>query len=122
VFGFIRDDGRLEIHKHTCQPALTLKTRFGDRVVSCKWAGYQNFSFPSALQLTGIDRIGMLNDITRTITYEFSINVRKFHIESTDGLFEGRIEVDVRSVDDLNKITTRLQRLKGVKSVVRVTD
>ncbi|GHT24324.1 GTP pyrophosphokinase [Bacteroidia bacterium] len=122
VFGFIRDDRRLEIHKHTCPPALTLKTRFGDRVVSCKWADYQNFSFPTVLQLTGIDRIGMLNDITRTITYEFSINVRKFHIESTDGLFEGRIEVDVRSVDDLNKIIARLQKIKSVMSVVRVTN
>ncbi|WP_226995307.1 RelA/SpoT family protein [Candidatus Symbiothrix dinenymphae] len=122
VFGFIRDDGLLEIHKHSCLPALTFKTRFGDRIVSCEWAGYQKFSFQSTLQLTGLDRIGMLNDITRTLTYEFSTNVRKFHIESTGGLFEGRIEVDVHSADDLNKIINRLQKIKGVKSVVRVTN
>ncbi|MDR0834228.1 MAG: RelA/SpoT family protein [Candidatus Symbiothrix sp.] len=122
VFGFVRDDGRLEIHKHSCPSALPLKTRFGNRIVSCEWADYQNFSFPSAVQLKGIDRIGMLNDITRAITYEFSVNVRKLNIESKDGFFEGRIEVDIRSVDDINKLTTRLQKIKGVKSVVRITD
>jgi GTP pyrophosphokinase len=122
VFGFIRDDGRLEIHKRSCQPALTLKTRYGDRIISCDWAGHKTFSFPSTIEVKGIDRMGILNDITQVITNDLSVNMRKLTIESNDGFFEGRIEVAIHDVDDLNKLSNRLQKIKGVKNVVRVVD
>ncbi|MDR0865110.1 MAG: RelA/SpoT family protein [Candidatus Symbiothrix sp.] len=122
VFGFIRDDGRLEIHKRSCQPALTLKTRYGDRIISCDWAGHKTFSFPSTIEVKGIDRMGILNDITQVITNDMSVNMRKLTIESNDGFFEGRIEVSIHDVDDIHKLSTRLQKIKGIKSVVRVSD
>ncbi|MDR0682058.1 MAG: RelA/SpoT family protein [Dysgonamonadaceae bacterium] len=122
VFGFIRDDGRLEIHKRSCQPALTLKTRFGDRIISCDWAGHKTFSFPGTIEIKGIDRMGILNDITQAITNDLSVNMRKLTIESKDGFFEGRIEVAIHDVDDINKLSSRLQKIKGIKSVARIAE
>jgi GTP pyrophosphokinase len=122
VFGFIRDDGRLEIHKRSCQPALTLKTRHGDRIISCDWAGHKTFSFPSTIEIKGIDRMGILSDITHVITNDLSVNMRKLMLESKDGLFEGQIEVAIHDVDDINKLSSRLQKIKGIKSVARVVD
>jgi GTP pyrophosphokinase len=122
VFGFIRDDERLEIHKRSCQPALTLKTRFGDRIISCDWAGHKTFSFPSTIEIKGIDRMGILNDITQVITNDLSVNMHKLTIESKDGFFEGKIEVAIHDVDDISKLSSRLQKIKGIKSVARITD
>ncbi|MDR2844021.1 MAG: RelA/SpoT family protein [Candidatus Symbiothrix sp.] len=119
VFGFIRDDGKLEIHKISCQPALKLKTRYGNRIVSCAWAGHKTFSFPATIEVRGIDRMGILNDITQLITNDMSVNMRKLTIESHDGLFDGQIEVLVHDVDDINNLSTRLQKIKGIKGVVR---
>jgi GTP pyrophosphokinase len=120
VFGFIRDDGRLEIHKRSCQPALTLKTRFGDRLVSCNWAGHKTFSFPGAIEVKGIDRMGLLKDITQVISDDLSVNMRKLTLETKDGIFEGRIEVFIHDVDDINLLSSRLQKIKGIKSVSRI--
>ncbi|MCL1938115.1 MAG: RelA/SpoT family protein [Candidatus Azobacteroides sp.] len=120
VFGFIRDDGRLEVHKLSCQPALTLKTRFGNRLVSCEWAGHKTFSFPGIIEVKGIDRIGLLKDITEVISDDFSVNMHKLTLESNDGLFEGRIEVFIHDVDDINQLSSRLQKIKGIKSVSRI--
>ncbi|GHT73875.1 GTP pyrophosphokinase [Bacteroidia bacterium] len=122
VFGFIRDDHRLEIHKLSCQPALTLKSRYGDRIISCDWAGHKTFSFSGTIEVKGIDRMGVLNDITQVITNDLSVNMRKLTIESKDGLFEGRIEVAIHDVDDINQLSSRLQKIKGVKNVTRVLD
>jgi GTP pyrophosphokinase len=122
VFGFIRDDGRIEVHKRSCQPALTLKTRYGDRIVSCDWAEYKTFSFPSTIEVKGLDRMGVLCDISQVITNDLSVNMRKLMLESKDGLFEGRIEVAVHDVADINELSSRLQKIKGIKSVVRVVD
>ncbi|GHS97273.1 GTP pyrophosphokinase [Bacteroidia bacterium] len=122
VFGFIRDDGRLEVHKRSCQPALKLKTRYGDRIVSCDWAGHKTFSFPATIEIKGIDRMGVLNDITQVITNDLSVNMHKLTIESKDGFFEGRIEVAIHDVDDINNLSSRLQKIKGIKNVVRIDD
>ncbi|MCC8146377.1 MAG: RelA/SpoT family protein [Bacteroidales bacterium] len=120
VFGYIRDDGRLEVHKLSCKPALTLKTRHGDRIVSCAWDEYKTFSFPSTIEVKGIDRMGILNDITQVITNDLSVNMRKLTIESKDEFFEGRIEVFVHDITDIQKLLTKIQKIKGVKSVSRI--
>jgi GTP pyrophosphokinase len=119
VLGFIRDDGQLQIHKRSCPEALMLKTRFGNRIVSCDWASYKTFAFPATIDVKGIDRMGMLKDITQVITNDLSVNMRKLLIESKDEFFEGQIEVAVREVGDINKLISRLQKIKGIKSVNR---
>jgi GTP pyrophosphokinase len=120
VLGFIREDGRLEIHKRSCSQALTLKTRFGDRIISCEWAGHKALSFPGKIELKGLDRMGILNDITQVITNDLSVNMRRLVLDSNDGFFEGTIEVSIHDVDDINKMVSRLQKIKGVKSVKRM--
>jgi GTP pyrophosphokinase len=120
VLGFVRNDGRLEVHKRSCPQALMLKIRFGDRLISCGWAGHKISSFPSKIEVKGIDRMGILNDITQVITNDLSVNMRKLVIDSNDGFFEGTIEVSVHDVDDINNMTNRLQKIKGIKNVKRV--
>lgn len=122
VFGYIKDNGQLEIHKLSCPPALKLKTRHGNRIVSCEWAGHKTFSFPATIEIKGIDRMGILNDITQLITNDLSVNMRRLTIGTNDGLFEGQIEVAIHNVDDINHLSARLQKIKGIKSVARVTD
>ncbi|GHT07950.1 GTP pyrophosphokinase [Bacteroidia bacterium] len=120
VLGFVSDESRLEIHKRSCPQALMLKTRFGDRIISCDWAGHKSSSFPGKIEIKGIDRMGILNDITQVITNDMSVNMRKLILASNDGFFEGTIEVSVHDVDDINKMSSRLQKIKGIKSVKRV--
>ena len=122
VLGFIRDDRQLEIHKRSCNKALTIKTRFGDRIISCSWAGHKSFSFPSTINIKGIDRMGILNEITQVITNDFSVNMRKLVIDADGGVFEGTIEIIIHDVDDINQLTNRLQKIKGIESVKRVIE
>ncbi len=120
VLGFLNDDGRLLIHKRSCPIALKLKSSFGERIISCEWAGHKTYSFPSTIEIKGIDRVGILNEITQAISGDFSVNMRKLTIESKDGFFEGKIEIWVHDVDDIHQLAHRIQKIKGVKSVNRV--
>jgi len=121
VLGFIRNDEQLEIHKRSCNQALTLKSRFGNRIISCNWAGHKSFSFPSTIKIKGIDRMGILNEITQIITND-SVNMRKLLIDANGGVFEGTIEVIIHDVDDINQLSSRLQKIKGIESVKRVIE
>ncbi len=119
VVGFIRDDGRLEIHNPSCPEALSLSSSQGDRIISCYWDN-KTATFPAALEIKGIDRMGMVNEISQAITHDMSVNMKKLVIESKDEFFEGTIEVFVHNAKNLQQLANRLQKIKGIKQVKRI--
>lgn len=118
VIGYITDNNEVEVHSINCPVALKLKASHGNRIVNLEWGSYTQFPFISAITINGIDRIGMLNDITKVITAG-SLNIKNMSIESNDGVFEGRIVVNVHDVNDLQALCARLAKIKGVKAVNR---
>lgn len=120
VFGFICDDGRLEVHKRLCKKTLVFKTRFGNRLISCNWAGHKISSFLATVELKGIDRIGILSDIIQIITHNLVMSIHKISLAAKDGIFGGTIEVFTHNVDDINTLSTKLQKIRGIENVVRV--
>ncbi|MBR4883028.1 MAG: GTP pyrophosphokinase, partial [Bacteroidales bacterium] len=75
--------------------------------------------FLARISLKGIDRIGIVNEITKYITLVLSVNIRKIHFETHDGIFEGYIDLYVHNTEDLDVIMKRMLKIKGVESVVR---
>ncbi len=123
VLGFLNDDRRLIIHKRSCPIAMKLKSNFGERIISCEWGGGNKaFSFPSAIEISGIDTLGIINQITKVISEDFAVSIRKIHIDSDAGFFAGKIDISVHDVDDINQLTANLSKIKGVKKVNRVDD
>ncbi len=121
VIGFLAGDGTVTVHKRTCHTANSLASKFGDKIVIPKWeqAKSQNLSFLVRLSLKGFDRIGMINDITRYISFVMSVNIRKFCLGTEDGVFEGYIDLYVHDMGDLDKLVRRLQKIEGIQSVIR---
>ncbi len=121
VIGFLASDGTVTVHKRTCETANNLAAKFGDKIVVPKWeiAKTQDLSFLVRLSLKGIDRIGMINDITRYISFVMSVNIRKFSLSTEDGVFEGHIDLYVHDMGDLEKLMKRLQKIDGIESVIR---
>lgn len=120
VLGFIRDDGRLEVHKRLCQEILVFKTRFGNRIISCDWAGHKTSSFSATVGLKGIDRTGILSDIIQVITHNLTMDINKISLTAKNGVFKGIIEIFIHNVDDIYILSTELQKIKGVENVVRI--
>ena len=121
VIGFLATDGTVTVHKSSCANANSIASKFGDRIVIPKWehAKTQNLSFLVRLSLKGFDRIGMINDITRYISFVMSVNIRKFCLGTEDGVFEGYIDLYVHEMNDLDKLIKRLQKIEGIQSVIR---
>jgi GTP pyrophosphokinase len=69
--------------------------------------------------MRGIDRIGILNELTQFITLVLNVNIRKIFIETHDGIFEGFIDLYVHNTEDLDKIIKQMSQVKGVENVIR---
>jgi GTP pyrophosphokinase len=119
VMGFINDDKQIIVHKRSCPIAIKLQTSFGKRIISCEWASSPTLFFPVTMEIRGIDSMGILNQISQAIT-NFSVNIRKIALETKDGLFEGVVEISVPDVENVQRLSNILLKLKGVKNVKRV--
>ena len=121
VFGFINDDKTVTVHKHTCSIGLRLKSSFGDRILSTVWSSHTSRSFEATLKVIGIDAIGVLMDIAKTIS-SYNVNIIRLLIESKDGMFESKINMRVHDVEDIQKMCLSLSKIEHIKSVSRVAD
>ena len=121
VVGFIDDNKHLIVHKLTCPTAMRLKSAFGNRLISTKWQTL-NEKFLARISIEGIDRMGILEQITHAITTTLGINMRNLNISANEGVFECTLAV---LVEDTNVVTTlckELQQVKGVTKVARIND
>ncbi|MDR1222984.1 MAG: RelA/SpoT family protein [Tannerella sp.] len=119
VFGFINDDNSVIVHKRSCPIGIRLKSNFGDRILSTVWSSHTSSSFEATLQITGIDEVGILTGIAQTIS-GFHVNIIRLLIETKDGVFEGKINMMVHDVEDIQKMCIALSKIKNIQSVSRI--
>ena len=121
VLGFKSSDGTITVHRRTCAHANSLAAKFGDKIVAVKWAEEENSDniYLARIDLKGTDRIGMINDITRLTSKVMGVNIRRFNIGTEDGIFEGFIDLYVHDIAVLETLILKLQKIKGIQSVVK---
>ncbi len=120
VVGFKRPGSRkIVVHKTHCDVLTRLASQHGDCITSVKWSSHKAQSFLAILEVRGIDRMGILVEVSQVITNELQINIRELHVQSHDGIFEGEISLYVHDAQDLGDIIQRLTTIKGMESVKR---
>lgn len=119
VIGF-KDGDRVTVHKKSCEEAIKRATRDGKSIVSIEWSSEKLMSQLTFLELRGIDRMGILLDISQVLTTQHSINIRNLSLASHDGIFEGNITIYISSKANLQQVIERLKSLKGVEAVKQV--
>ena len=121
VVGYNNPDTHMvEVHKKNCNELIKLATQHGNNLTPVTWSSHKAMSYLSILELRGIDRIGILMELSQVITGELNINIRELHIQSHDGIFEGRISLYVKNIKDLRMIMDKVSHIRGVEQVNRV--
>lgn len=120
VLGYLDMANNVTIHKRKCPNALKLMSSQGDRILAADWTSHRLMSFLAIIQLSGIDKIGIVNDVTNIISKDHDVNMRSLHFESSDGVFEGLIHLYVHNTEDLNNLIMKLIKIKGLDSVKRI--
>jgi GTP pyrophosphokinase len=114
--------GCIVVHKSTCDHLIRLASQFGDNIVKeeIKWSQHKAVSYLASVEIRGIDRVGIILDLTRLITLDFSINMRAISVQSHDGIFEGTLSIYVKDIDSLNTLMDNIRKIKGVEHVKRL--
>jgi guanosine-3',5'-bis(diphosphate) 3'-pyrophosphohydrolase len=94
----------------------------GNRIIAVKWTIHKLISFIARISMTGIDRIGLVNEITTIISSELHVNMTNINVSVKDGIFSGTIDVFVHHTKDLNNLILKISNIKGIENVRRVED
>ena len=120
VFGFITINDGIKIHKKNCPNALSMQSNYDYRIIKAKWIDSSQEEFTVSIDLTGIDKIGLLSNITKVISENMNINMRKLNLETDGGIFKGNIIISVKTNNLVNKVIEKLKKLKGIEKVKRL--
>lgn len=118
VIGFSTGDHLVIVHKKSCPVAESLASKYGNRIVIPQWGAVQQ-EYPIRISLKGIDRLGLLSEISSFISQALGINMRKLQLSTDGGLFEGFIELLVRDKKNLERLVDGLSKIDGIQDVVR---
>lgn len=113
--------GNIVVHKANCDELNRLAAQFGRNIVKeeIKWSQHKAMSYLVTVSLRGIDRMGILLDLAKVVSGDFSINIREISIHSHDGIFEGDISLYVKDAEGLNAVMDKLRKIKGIETVKR---
>ena len=120
VMGIIDEQGRVVVHKKSCDTANDIASKHGEKVIAVRWSEQSVSKFLTKVAIRGLDRAGLLNDLTKVISGDLAMNMRRIVFEAHDGVFEGTIELYVQGKDEIENLIRRLSSVRGLDSVNRV--
>ncbi len=120
VLGFLDDSNNVVVHRRDCPVAQKLQASYGNRILSAEWETKKVLSFLTTIAISGIDQTGLLKQIVQIISDDYAINIKNINIDTTDGVFNGTLDIYVYSADDLENLCRNLLKIKALKSVKRI--
>ena len=120
VFGFLSIKEGIKIHKKVCPNALSLQSNYAYRIMAAKWIDSSQQVFRAVVKLTGIDRLGLVNSITKVVSENMNVNIKSIKFDTDSGVFNGEITVEVNNNNFVEKLMERLQKINGIEKVFRV--
>jgi len=119
VFGFVSVKEGIKVHKKDCPNSIALRSNYAYRIIAANWIDSENHEFNAQIQISGIDDIGLINNITSLISNLMNVNMNRISFETNDGTFSGFISVEVKNKVILSKLLKKLSSIDGIEKVSR---
>ena len=119
VFGFVSIKEGIKVHKKDCPNSISLRSNYAYRIITANWIDSENHEFNAQIQISGIDDIGLINNITSLISNSMNVNMNRISFETNDGTFSGFISVEVKNRVILKILLKKLSSIDGIEKVSR---
>lgn len=119
IFGFLTVVDGIKIHRSDCPNAIQLRANYAYRILKSKWVSKDEIDFIATINIKGIDKLGLMNNVTQIISNQMNVNIKSINISSHDGVFEGVITLKVHNVAFLKELTEKLSKVKAISSITR---
>ncbi|GIZ10132.1 bifunctional (p)ppGpp synthetase/guanosine-3',5'-bis(diphosphate) 3'-pyrophosphohydrolase [Flavobacterium sp. UMI-01] len=120
VFGFVTINEGIKVHKKDCPNAISLQSNYAYRIMPARWIDSTRQEFKAMLNITGMDTLGLTNELTKVISNNMNVNIQSISLSGEAGLFKGQVIVIVQNNSILKKLIDNIKKIDGVDKVTRV--
>jgi GTP diphosphokinase / guanosine-3',5'-bis(diphosphate) 3'-diphosphatase len=121
IFGFITVGKGIRIHRNNCPNAPDMKIRYPYRVIATRWSGKSDStSLNVTVQVSGKDKLGIVNEITDLISNDMKVMMRSVSFESSHGKFKGTMNLHVKDASHIEWILRKITLIDGVEKASRL--
>ena len=120
VFGFVTINEGIKVHKKDCPNAIGTHSNYAYRIMSAKWIDSTQEEFKALLDITGMDVLGLTNQLTKVISNNMHVNIQSISLSTNAGLFHGQVAVVVQNNTILKKMINNIKKIDGIEKVTRV--
>lgn len=120
IFGFITINEGVKVHKKNCPNAISMQSNYAYRIMTAKWVKSEEQDFKVSLRLSGIDRNGLLGDITKVISDQKFVKLTGINIDTEGNMFKGKVSVAVNNNSTLKKLIKDLKSINGIDKISRL--
>lgn len=122
VFGFITINEGIKVHRKDCPNAISLQSNYAYRIIQAKWIDSSQEEFKAILKITGMDTLGLTNELTKVISNQMHVNIQSIALSSEAGIFNGQVTVVVQNNTILKKLIENIKKIDGIDKVIRVNN
>ncbi|HJV07650.1 MAG TPA: bifunctional (p)ppGpp synthetase/guanosine-3',5'-bis(diphosphate) 3'-pyrophosphohydrolase [Chromobacteriaceae bacterium] len=119
VVGFVTKGRGISIHRANCVTLKRLSADAPERLITAEWGDQKNSVFPIDIEVQSLDRTGLLRDISDVLVRE-KLNLIAVNTLSRDLHAKMGFTVEVRNLNDINRVLGRIRDLQGVIEARRV--
>jgi len=119
VFGFVTINEGIKVHKKDCPNAIGMQSNYAYRIMSAKWIDSSQEEFKAIINITGMDVLGLTNQLTKVISNNMSVNIQSISLSTDAGIFHGQVAVIVKNNTILKKMINAIKKIDGVDKVTR---
>ncbi|MBL4905312.1 MAG: bifunctional (p)ppGpp synthetase/guanosine-3',5'-bis(diphosphate) 3'-pyrophosphohydrolase, partial [Flavobacteriaceae bacterium] len=120
VFGFVTINDGIKVHKKDCPNAISMQSNYAYRIMSAKWIDSSKEEFKAILHISGADKKGIINNLTKIISNTMDVHIHNINISGNEGVFDGKISISVQNKTQLTKLINSIKKVDGVQKVKRV--
>ena len=120
VFGFVTINEGIKIHKKDCPNAISMQSNYAYRIMQAKWIDSSQQQFKAILKITGMDSLGLTNELTRVISSQMNVNIKSISLSGEAGIFKGQVTVVVQNNTILKKLMENIRKIDGIEKITRV--
>jgi len=120
VFGFVTINEGIKVHKKDCPNAISLQSNYAYRIIQAKWIDSTQQEFKATLNITGMDTLGLTNELTKVISNNMNVNIQSISLSGDAGIFNGQVVVVVQNNTILKKLIDNIKKIDGIDKVTRI--
>jgi len=120
VFGFVTINEGIKVHKRDCPNAISLQSNYAYRIIQAKWIDSTQQEFKAILNITGMDTLGLTNELTKVISNNMNVNIQSISLSGDAGIFNGQVVVVVQNNTILKKLIENIKKIDGIDKVTRI--